>query len=70
MLGKSRTYLSINIVDNYAADSDAAPLEFLLDYLISLDFASIPLAVLELKVRSPIIVLRNIDYTHSLCNRT
>ena len=39
-------------------------------YLRSINLTGLPPSVLELKVRAPIILLRNLRYKDSLCNRT
>ncbi|KAK4031183.1 hypothetical protein C8A01DRAFT_21567, partial [Parachaetomium inaequale] len=68
--GEATRYLSINKVKNTLVDRDINVIVLSPDFLFSLNFPSIMLAILELKVNALIIILRNIDLEEGLYNRT
>lgn len=68
-LGESRRYFFSNIVDNPLEGDINRPV-LSPKFLFSLDFASIPPPILELKVGTPIILLRNLNSQEGLYNGT
>ena len=68
--GESRRYYSSNTVDNPPEEGDLNAPVLSPEFLFSLDFASIPPPVLDLKVGVPVILLRNLHPQEGLCNGT
>jgi len=68
MPGELHEFMSMNSVDLNDDAVEAEP--FPAEYLQSIDLPSIPPAILQVKVGTPIILLRNISSKQELCNGT
>ena len=68
--GESRRYYSSNTVNNPLEEGDLNVPVLSPEFLFSLDFASIPPPILDLKVGVPVILLRNLHPQEGLYNRT
>ncbi|AEO65796.1 uncharacterized protein THITE_36647, partial [Thermothielavioides terrestris NRRL 8126] len=70
VLGQEFRYLSIKKVENPPNTKDLNAPILSPNFLFSLDFASILPTILTLKVRAPILLLRNLDLSSRLYNGT
>jgi ATP-dependent exoDNAse (exonuclease V) alpha subunit len=68
--GEERIYLSADSIKSDSADEGDLNTEIPPEVLASIDSASLPLAKLKLKVGAPVMLLRNLDPAHGLCNGT
>ncbi|KAI3705431.1 hypothetical protein L1987_75668 [Smallanthus sonchifolius] len=68
--GKTSTYLSRDSMVPRSHNGGEAELMYPVEYLNLMNFNGIPPHCLELKVNSPIILLRNINQRFGLCNGT
>ncbi|KAK9065016.1 hypothetical protein SSX86_016399 [Deinandra increscens subsp. villosa] len=68
--GNTSTYLSTDSITPRANDGGNSELLYPVEYLNSLTFSGLPAHCLELKVNTPVILLRNINQTCGLCNGT
>nr|GEV39210.1 DNA helicase [Tanacetum cinerariifolium] len=68
LLGHNTTYISNDEVMPYGHDGGEVELLYPTEYLNTLNFASIPSHELNLKIGTPIMLLRNINIVGCLCN--
>ncbi|KAK9063108.1 hypothetical protein SSX86_016978 [Deinandra increscens subsp. villosa] len=68
--GDISTYLSTDSLTPRANDGGNSEMLYPVEYLNSLNFSGLPSHCLELKVNTPVILLRNINQTCGLCNGT
>ncbi|KAK9053646.1 hypothetical protein SSX86_024720 [Deinandra increscens subsp. villosa] len=68
--GDVSSYMSVDSMEPRMGNNGTAELLYLMEYLNSLQFPGLPAHCLELKVNTPVILLRNIDQTNGLCNGT
>ncbi|XP_076951543.1 uncharacterized protein LOC143624937 [Bidens hawaiensis] len=68
--GTTRTYTSIDSVVPHPGDNSDIELLYPVEYLNLLNFNGLPPHTLELKVNSPIMLLRNLNPADGLCNST
>ncbi|XP_038685799.1 uncharacterized protein LOC119985580 [Tripterygium wilfordii] len=67
---KQKTYLSFDSIYKVAGASDDDDLLYPTEFLNSLSFNGIPNHELQLKVNTPVMLLRNLNQTCGLCNGT
>ena len=70
MPGESRFYLSTNSADSLQGEDNGTAPVISPELLHTLDFTSIPPVRLHLKVRAPVILLRNLQPEKGLYNST
>nr|XP_043620342.1 ATP-dependent DNA helicase PIF1-like [Erigeron canadensis] len=68
--GDSKVYLSTDLITPHIGYQSDTETLYPPEYLNMLDFSGLPAHRLELKVHSPVILLRNINQTLGLCNGT
>ncbi|KAK2997551.1 hypothetical protein RJ639_024840 [Escallonia herrerae] len=68
--GKAKTYKSSDTICKASANSEEQDLLYPAEFLNSLKFSGIPNHELDLKVGSPIMLLRNINPSKGMCNGT
>nr|XP_043618497.1 uncharacterized protein LOC122590227 [Erigeron canadensis] len=68
--GKTTTYLSTDLIVPHTGDQGDTEVLYPTEYLNTLTFNAIPPHQLELKVNTPIILLRNLNQSEGLCNGT
>ncbi|KAK9065378.1 hypothetical protein SSX86_016761 [Deinandra increscens subsp. villosa] len=68
--GNTSTYLSTDSITPRANDGGNSEILYPEEYLNSLSFSGLPSHSLELKVNTPVILLRNINQTCGMCNGT
>ncbi|GKE62650.1 DNA helicase, partial [Tanacetum coccineum] len=68
--GRTYTYLRYDDAIPHAHDGGEVELLYLREYLNTLSFVGLPLHRLELKIGTPIMLLRNVNIVGSLCNGT
>ncbi|XP_076894065.1 uncharacterized protein LOC143546210 [Bidens hawaiensis] len=68
--GTTRTYTSIDSVVPHPGDNTDIEVLYPVEYLNLLNFTGLPTHVLELKVNSPVVLLRNLNPKDGLCNGT
>ncbi|PWA98889.1 DNA helicase [Artemisia annua] len=68
--GPSQFYLSVDEAVPVGNDGGASELLYPIEYLNSMKFPGIPPHRLEMKIGSPVMLLRNLNLTGGLCNGT
>ncbi|KAK3014353.1 hypothetical protein RJ639_009075 [Escallonia herrerae] len=68
--GKAKTYKSSDTICKASANSEEQDLLYPAEFLNSLKFSGIPNHELDLKVGSPIMLLRNMNPSKGMCNGT
>ncbi|GJR46961.1 DNA helicase [Tanacetum coccineum] len=68
--GQSRTYLSNDEAISLGGETSETDLLYPIEYLNTMTFPGLPPHELELKVGSPIMILRNVNLSGGLCNGT
>ncbi|GJY88374.1 DNA helicase [Tanacetum coccineum] len=68
--GQSRTYLSNDEAISLGGETSETELLYPIEYLNTMTFPGLPPHELELKVGSPIMLLRNVNLSGGLCNGT
>ncbi|KAD2047928.1 hypothetical protein E3N88_41969 [Mikania micrantha] len=68
--GQIFTYLSTDSIIPHTGDRGDTEILYPVEYLNHLDFSGIPAHELNLKVNSPVILMRNLNQTCGLCNGT
>ncbi|XP_076935450.1 uncharacterized protein LOC143602118 [Bidens hawaiensis] len=68
--GPTKTYTSIDSVVPHPGDNTDIDVLYPVEYLNLLNFNGLPTHVLELKVNSPVVLLRNLNPKDGLCNGT
>ncbi|GJU50580.1 DNA helicase [Tanacetum coccineum] len=70
LLGRTHTYISFDDAIPHGYDGVEVELLYPKDYLSSLSYAGLPPHKLDLKIGTPIMLLRNINFAGGLCNGT
>ncbi|XP_076923640.1 uncharacterized protein LOC143585838 [Bidens hawaiensis] len=68
--GTTRTYTSIDSIVPHPGDNTDIEVLYPVEYFNLLNFNGLPTHVLELKVNSPVVLLRNLNPKDGLCNGT
>nr|XP_043619665.1 uncharacterized protein LOC122591462 [Erigeron canadensis] len=68
--GTGRTYLSTDTIVPYTGDHGDTEILYSTEYLNLISFNGLPPHRLELKVNTPVMLLRNVNQTEGLCNGT
>jgi len=68
--GDEKTYFSADSIPTGEGNGDQGDLMYPVEYLNTIQCSGLPLAKLTLKIGCPVMVLRNIDPSHGICNGT
>ncbi|KAL3582853.1 hypothetical protein D5086_017185 [Populus alba] len=68
--GMKQIYLSTNVVCKTSSDGDNVDILYLVEFINQLEFNGVPSHTISLRIGIPIMLLRNLNLSASLCNGT
>lgn len=68
--GQERLFYSVDEIPNNTPDEEAGQIMYPVEYLNSINCSGLPLSHLTLKIGCPVMILRNLNPAHGVCNGT